>query len=87
MENNEKFFRCQCGGHAIGVDKFDWEDEDTEIFLSYWYQSGLDDNSIKERLKMIWKILTGSKHIYYDVLLNKQQAKELGEYLIKISEY
>jgi hypothetical protein len=80
-----KIFKCKCGGHAIEIDK--WEEEDfCEIFLNYWHMAGLYDNSWIERLKMIWHILKGSKYLYWDIILNKKQAKELGEYLIKILE-
>ena len=72
---------CACGCGAIHLSQF--EDEDDTVYFGHytasWYalqQPGWND--LKDRLRMIWKIIIGKRFCFYDVVL---QGNELAKFL------
>ena len=86
MSNNkEHTVKCKCGGHMITIDA-DTTEKFPDIYINLWYQAGIEDGRFLTRLKRMWDILTDNRIFLYDVLLSQKDAKELGEFLIRVNE-
>jgi len=74
---NAKFFFCNCGGHALLVERFE-----DQISVGMWGQTGLRDypNNIWERIKLVWAFLRGRLFVD-DIILNVNEAKLVAEHL------
>ena len=84
MKTKNKFFKCECGSHAIDVTTFD---DEPEVYICMWDQGSKDDHrlSLWERFRWSWKILLTGKPYQDNVILSKNKAKELGEYLKELT--
>ena len=80
--------KVQCDCHC-GILEFE-KDEDGYISIThytstfYGEQKGLW-NTILDRSKMVWSILTGKKYALYDIVLTKKEAQQLIEVIENIN--
>jgi hypothetical protein len=86
MKEDKILVECQCGSEGITVEHFD-----DEIYLSFWVdtwyaeqKSFLDE--ILKRLKIAWTILRKGMYLYQEIILTKDEANRLYEYLGKVTE-
>ena len=78
-----KWFICDCYTHAIQIDVDDEEyhnEESRMIFFSFWERAP-ENQSLWERIKYAWKVITTGKYYSDQIVLSKKAAKEIGEYL------
>lgn len=101
--------KCDCGCGILSITQDNWKDFDDNlneynsydeqtIFIEYYVSSFYREqkgifNTLWERIKFAWSILTGKKYEIYDIVINGEGAnkfkKELQEFLDKtnIKEY
>ena len=75
---------CSCGCSVLEASY--WEDEEDEIFISYYassfYERNLDFwDSIKRKLDFLWKILTGKEYQVYEIYLCGEDVKRFKEFV------
>lgn len=83
-----KFYECSCGSEGIMVSNEEWDSEtEPEIYLAFFH------NGFYSKQLTLWDRLRWCFHIVKTgipwndmVILNKGQAKSLGEDLIKWSK-
>jgi len=80
-----KFYRCECGNEIIGVTQ---DDELLTIELSIFQLAykPINLNSLKEKLRLCWHILTKGNLWTDTIILDSKASKELGEDLIELSK-
>lgn len=83
---NKTLYECKCHTHAITIEKFEYDDEDNEVNIFFWYSPGRNDLNFFKKLKAAYEIFKYGKCLLQDIILSKKNAKELGEELIKVSE-
>lgn len=81
--SSELFLRCDCHGEAMMVEE--WDDISFKLqdfYFSYW-NSGSQGMSMmwKDRLRVIWKVLTTGRAYSDQVILCRPKVKKLVEYL------
>lgn len=79
-EKENIFIKCEC--HAEAIEVHYWK-EDGEFYLSFWDigRSKVSWIPWRKRFLMIWRILMG-KDLYADmIILNKDKAKELVNFI------
>ncbi len=80
MQDNSKWFVCECSGEALRVERYEEKHVPTEYWISL-YRIGNWNPSLLWRIKAAWKVLIkGSLH-EDQITLSKKTAKKLGEYL------
>lgn len=81
------FAKCKCHAHAIEISWFQNDDGayDDEIFLNVWHH-GHQGYTLWERIKMAWQVLTGRTIEVEEIILDREEAKQLGEALVKAAE-
>jgi hypothetical protein len=79
--NDAKFFFCNCGGHALLVERYD-----DLITLGLWGETGLTayPTNLWERLRLVWAFLRGRLFVD-DIILNKDEAKLVAEHLKELA--
>lgn len=77
------FCECDCGCATLQISKFE-DDISIECKESFFYskQNGIF-RTIKERLKMIWCIITGKEYRLWDITISPGKAKELARSINK----
>jgi hypothetical protein len=81
--------KVQCDCHC-GILEFE-KDEDGYIsithYISTFYgeQKGLW-NTILDRSKMVWSILTGKKYALYELILTEQESEKLLDLIKKVTD-
>jgi hypothetical protein len=81
MVNNRKVFWCNCGAHMVSVEKETW-DNSHETYLQFWNQPGMDNNSLRSRIRHAWAALHGT--LYHDgVCLHQKDVEALIKILQK----
>ena len=84
--DKEKFFRCDCGGEGLLISQSGCF-VNAEIFLAMFrYGHYCKTPNIFRRLKYAWYHVWTGKRFADDIVLSFTTAKELGEYLIKITD-
>lgn len=81
MDNKVKQYELECGC-GCGSTKFNIFPEDGDFdfvtvsyFLDAWYSDSLWD-IIRDRIIMMWKIATGKRYHFYDVIIDKEDWVE-----------
>ena len=79
MKSREKFIKCSCYGEGMLLTKFDDEEE---IYVSFW-REGIDPIRLTwwMRLKLCWLTLTKGNYYSDQLVLSKESAKELTEWI------
>jgi len=72
---------CECGHAAILVSHF--TDESDEIFISMWEGRVSRGTTWSHRLRHIWDILTRGYPYEDDIVISKNDARQLAETLFK----
>lgn len=75
MKTNIVFFVCDCTGHAVGVEREDFDDEPV-VCISYW-QRNPQQASFWARLKDGWTVFRG--HPTQEVLLSVANARRFAQ--------
>ena len=81
---------CQCGCAVVQVLKEEFSGGDfisLSVYPSGFYSA--QDGIFKiffERVSMAWKILTGQKFYFYDLVLTKENARDLWSIFNRIKE-
>jgi hypothetical protein len=78
-ENNEKFIKCDCHGEFI---RLDYDPDFVSFDMSIWTLEASSTPSWKTKLRWIWRIITNNSPYGDQVVINKDKAKELADYLI-----
>ena len=80
MEDNSKWFTCECTGEAIRVEKIEYGDSVDEYWFAL-YRLGAWNPSLKWRIKAAWRMLvTGEVH-EDQVTFSENTARELRDHL------
>ena len=82
MENKLVLF-CECNCEALVITKDEYVNQEFPTFDLAFYSQGIykEKTSILDRFKFCWKYLKTGK-LYNDYLiLNKEEAKRLNDYL------
>jgi len=79
-----KIFKCDCGCGEVEI--AEWKDSDGEVICIEFLKRCRAGRSIKQRLKMIWRLLRWGYYYDDDIVLAKETARELGNELIKLSQ-
>ena len=89
----DKMFMCVCDGHALRVwvdEEENSEDEKYEriAYISFWKAGHIIADTMLNRLRDAWGILWhGDDYMNInDVCLDKEQTRQLAEYLNKIAD-
>ena len=79
MKSQEKFIKCSCHSEGVLLTKFDAEEE---IYVSFW-KEGINPVKLTwwMRLKLCWMALTKGNYYEDQLVLNKESAKELAEWI------
>lgn len=77
------FCECDCGCATLQISRFE-DDVTIDCKESFFYskQDGIF-KTIKERIKMIWCIITGKEYRLWDITLSPGKAKELARSINK----
>ncbi len=86
MKEDKILVECQCGSEGITVEHFD-----DEIYLSFWVDTWYAEQKsfleeILKRIKIAWTILRKGMYLYQEIILTKDEANRLYEYLGKVTE-
>ena len=79
MADQEKFIKCSCHGEGMLLAKFDDEEE---LYVSFW-REGINPVKLTWWMRLKLCYLALFKGNYYDdqLILSKESAKELGEWI------
>lgn len=88
MNNRQKFFLCNCYGHGVMVTQ-DVDDDEARLktiaYLSLWEEGYyVNKPSLWQRLRTAWRVIKTGKVDSDSIVLSKQTAQELGQYLINL---
>lgn len=75
--------KCSCSGEAIEVQY--WGDVDNEFYIAYWNEGFKRPLKWRERLRWCWRILRTGDPWADRVIVNKEQAKRIAEFLNQYS--
>ncbi len=78
-----EIFKCNCG--CGGVEIIAFPDDDEEVVYIEFLKRVRAGRSLKERLKMIWRLLRWGYYYDDDIILTKATAGALGSALVEIS--
>lgn len=81
-----KFFQCDCGQEAIGMDVLEWDKGEMTIGLSFWSSGHSIHYPWMYQLKHIWHIIRKGHPYADEVILTGDKAKEFGQLLLNIAE-
>ena len=77
-----RHFNCMCGSEMIQIER-----EENEIYFAIYLHGIINhEYSLRERLKHIWQILVHKKPYSDFAILNLEEAKRMGETLIKMTK-
>lgn len=85
-DKKEIIVECDCGCEAIRLSKYDWEDDTPDYYLEliacafYTEQHGFF-SKLKNRLKLVWFILTKGHHRLTTLVLTDQNIIDLKKAL------
>ena len=79
-KNSSIFIKCECSGEGLGVDYYE---DDGVYYFSYW-KSGISNQKLswKERFRHCWNVLIKGKAFNDEVILTKDKANELVDFLL-----
>jgi hypothetical protein len=78
-KSNEKFIKCDCHGEFI---RLDYDPDFASFDMSIWTLEASSTPSWKTKFRWIWRIITHNSPYGDQVVINKDKAKELADYLI-----
>lgn len=80
------FCTCGCGNGIILKADHDKDIGTSLQLVSNNFYSGCNNrkNSIGEKLKRIWYIITGKEYCYFDILIDKDELQEFKEFVAKL---
>ena len=83
MDKNKLFVECDCYTHAIVVDRTDEDGHGDYEYCLAFFERGYDGQgmSFKERLRWCWQILRRGHPWTDSIILDRNKAKRLGEFL------
>jgi len=74
--------RCKCHEHILEVTDDEYWYENTGFYFSVWNQTPTPV-SFSDRLKLIWRLVRGKNLEGGDVLIDKEDARSLINFLNK----
>ena len=85
MDQNQLFVECDCYTHAIVVERVDEDGYGDYEYCLAFFTRGHDGNTLPfmERLRWCWQILRYGKPWTDSIILDRNKAKRLGEFLSK----
>ena len=85
MDQNELFVECDCHSHVIVVNKMDEDGYGDFEYCMAFFERGYDGRilSFKNRLRWCWHILRYGHPWTDSIILDRNKAKRLGEFLSK----
>jgi len=83
--SDDYFFMCDCGGELIGL-AYLMDFPESPICLSMWSRGQNTRSDWRYRLSAIWQIIRKGHPYEDEILLNKADARKLGEKLIEMAE-
>lgn len=82
---NVLMIRCECHGHVLEVASDDFninEGIEPDFYFSVWNQSPTPFN-LRNRVKLIWRLLCGKNLEGGDVMVTSKDVKEIVRFLNK----
>jgi len=80
---------CDCHTHGFRVTAFLEDYWDGMVFLEFWVIQWYADKSILgnlwKRIKLAWKVLRNSDYFLHELILDRDDARRMGQDLIDIS--
>ena len=78
-----EIYKCDCGCGGVEIATIDFGDGEV-VFIEFLKRVRWG-RSLKQRLKMIWRLIRWGYYYDDDIVLSKETAKDLGTALIKLS--
>jgi hypothetical protein len=73
-----KLYRCNCGSHAIHIERLEWLEGRDEVYFSIWYLGADNKWSVWDRLRYCWHVIKKSRPHADQICLYPADAMELG---------
>lgn len=90
-ENDLKkiIIECECGTESLEISKYEWKDGTENYYLQlilYAWDTEQDGffYKLKNKLKIMWFILTKGQHRFMEIELSKEHIEELRDSLNKL---
>ena len=77
MNTNNRFFKCECGTHALETE---YDGEENQYNFTIWHYGDVPI-SFKERVRWCWRTLTTGNPWADRVILSEKSKVELVEFL------
>jgi hypothetical protein len=74
--------RCSCGTEYLDIDLF-VDADDFDGYINFICRYG-PHRRLRERLRAALKILTGQEHIFHEVILTRDDAEKVRDYLASV---
>ncbi len=88
-----KFFKCNCGAEVVHIEReIDILDKNKDAwdasvdFAMFHYGTENMRPTLKEKLRHCWQILKTGKNYPDNIIMNIDEARSMGEFLIKITD-
>lgn len=82
--NNEEslLIRCSCHYHVLEISSDSWTDVPTDFCITVWNQTPTPI-TFRDRLRLIWKLVQGKNLNGDDVVITKEDAHDIVDFLSK----
>ena len=77
--------KCDCGGHQLECEIFDWKDGEAGVNFSIW-ERGRDGKQIrgwKEKFRWCWRILKTGMPWADDIIVTNNEARGLAKFILQ----
>ena len=88
-----KFFKCNCGAEVVHIEReIDILDKNKDVwdasvdFAMFHYGTENMRPTLKEKLRHCWQIIKTGKNYPDNIIMNIDEARSMGEFLIKITD-
>ena len=80
-----EIFKCNCGCGGVEITKWPDNDGKDEVVYIEFLKRVRAGRSLKQRLKMIWRLLRWGYYYDDDIVLSKATTGALGSALVELS--
>lgn len=76
---------CSCNTHGFRITSSIEQDWEEAVFLTFWVDEWYKDDGILsniwQRIKLAWKVLANGDYFLHEIILERDQAKQVGDSL------